>query len=76
MKPVLYTIDGCFNCHKARQHLIIHNISFIEKNLFTDEKAAFELKKLIGEVITPVFVDGNLILKGNDILKIENNNPK
>ncbi|WP_257348308.1 glutaredoxin family protein [Pseudalkalibacillus decolorationis] len=71
MKPVLYTIDGCVNCNKAKQHLIENNIPFIEKNLFTDSRAALEVKELIGEVVTPVFINGPVIVKGSDILMIE-----
>ena len=63
MNPVLYTIDGCFNCYKVKHHLIKNNISFTEKNLFTDKNAALEIKKLLGEIITPVFVDGDRYFK-------------
>jgi glutaredoxin len=72
VKPVLYTIDGCVNCYKAKQHLIQNNISFIEKNLFTDRDAASEIKELLGEVVTPVFVNGHVVLTGNDIVEVEN----
>lgn len=71
MDPVLYTMDGCLSCFKAKQHLIQNNIYFIEKNLFTDLNAALEIKDLLGEVTAPVFVDGAFILKGSDILRIE-----
>jgi glutaredoxin len=71
VKPVLYTIDGCVDCHKAKQHLIKNNISFIEKNLFTDRHAASEIKELLGEVVTPVFVNGHVVVKGHDILAVE-----
>jgi glutaredoxin len=71
VKPVLYTIDGCVICHKAKQHLIQNNISFIEKNLFTDRHGALEIKELLGEVVTPVLVNGPVVVKGNDILAFE-----
>lgn len=70
MKAILYTIDGCVHCYEAKQHLIKNDISFMEKNLFTDKNAAIEIKELLGEIITPVFVDGDSIIKGNDICKI------
>lgn len=69
--PVLYTMDGCLSCFKAKQHLIQNNIYFIEKDLFTDLNAALEIKDLLGEVTAPVFVDGAFILKGSDILRID-----
>jgi arsenate reductase-like glutaredoxin family protein len=72
MKPILYTIDGCVNCYKAKQHLIQNNIPFTEKNVFIDENSASEIKELLGEVVTPVFVSGHVVLKGKDILEIGN----
>lgn len=71
MKPILYTIDGCIKCHRAKQHLIKNDITFLEKNLFIDNEAAIELKELLGEVNTPVFVDGPYIIKGSEILNIK-----
>ncbi|MBY6035793.1 hypothetical protein KUV80_03980 [Fictibacillus nanhaiensis] len=70
MKPILYMIDGCMECYKAKQHLTNLHYSFIEKNIISDPKASFELKKLIGEINTPVFVDDHVLLKGRDILFI------
>ena len=72
VKAVLYTIDGCATCNQAKAHLIQHHVPFIEKNLFTDKGAASELEKIVGEVVTPVFVYGSVVLKGKDILAIEN----
>lgn len=72
MKAVLYTIDGCATCNQTKAHLIQHHVPFIEKNLFTDGGAASELEKIVGEVVTPVFVYGSVVLKGKDILAIEN----
>jgi glutaredoxin len=69
VKPVLYTIDGCIDCHKAKQHLMQNHISFLEKNLFHDKHAALEVKEILGEIITPLYVDGAVILKGTEILK-------
>ncbi|APH05757.1 hypothetical protein [Bacillus weihaiensis] len=67
MKPILYTIDGCVECFQVRRHLLTANIEFREKNLLKDRKSATEVFTLVGEVIAPVFVDGEKIVKGLDI---------
>ncbi|MFC0523764.1 glutaredoxin family protein [Pontibacillus salicampi] len=66
---VLYTMDGCINCYKAKKHLDSYNISYKEINILEQQEAANTLINLIGEVYTPVYVTtNNKILKGKNIL--------
>ena len=67
MKPILYTIDGCIKCHRAKKYLTKKDIPFIEKNLLLDKEAASQLKELLGEIVAPVFVSGGSIIIGSEI---------
>ena len=71
MKPTLYTIDGCIKCHRAKKYLKKKEVPFIEKNLILDTEAALELKELLGEIVTPVFVSGTNIMVGSEIYNSE-----
>lgn len=63
-----YTMDGCSNCHKVKEHLQEQNVSYNEVNILENPKSSKQLLKLIGEVYTPVLVTDNTIIKGLDIL--------
>jgi len=68
MEKILYTIDGCHNCAKARDYLNQKGVHFKEINLFHNQDAAKKIKEIIGEVYTPVFMDGDKVLVGIEIL--------
>ncbi|WP_243292344.1 glutaredoxin family protein [Bacillus sp. FJAT-47783] len=71
MVNLLYTIDGCHICAKVKGHLREKNVSFKEVNVLEDRKGAQQLKELIGEVYTPVFVSEDKVMKGLGILMFE-----
>lgn len=52
----LYTIDGCPDCRHWRKTLENNQISFREKNLFTDDQAVDDLLASIGEIKAPVLL--------------------
>jgi glutaredoxin len=67
---ILFAIDGCHTCYKARKYLEKEGIPFQEKNILEDQEAVNQLKEKVGEIVTPVLLAGNDILIGKDILSL------
>ncbi|KGP71763.1 glutaredoxin family protein [Pontibacillus yanchengensis] len=68
---ILYMMDGCTRCHKAKKYLEAKGTPFTEINILEEPHTASTLMELIGEVYTPVFVTDKKILKGDEILEYE-----
>ncbi|MYL35030.1 hypothetical protein GLW08_18200 [Pontibacillus yanchengensis] len=71
---LLYTMDGCKNCFKAKKHLQDLNISFEEVNILQEPNSHQRLKELVGEVYAPVYVTDQDVFKGLDILNYDTKN--
>ncbi|WP_113927977.1 glutaredoxin family protein [Bacillus sp. P14.5] len=72
---LLYTIEGCSQCHKVRGRLNSLSLPFIERNILKHKSLAAELQAINGEVVIPALRADNKIFTGcqlNKILKDEN----
>ncbi|AOM84080.1 glutaredoxin family protein [Salisediminibacterium beveridgei] len=58
----LYTIPGCSKCASVRKHFDKCKISYVEADLFSDQKFVQEIKAYAGEVRAPAVVMGNFVL--------------
>jgi glutaredoxin-like YruB-family protein len=60
-KVVVYSTKECPWCKKTKEFLKAHNISFTEKDVGSDEKAAEEMVKKSGQQGVPVIeIDGKI----------------
>ncbi|MFZ3591829.1 glutaredoxin family protein [Bacillus sp. DJP31] len=69
MNFILFTIDGCTKCFKAKKLLENNGVDYIEKNVLHDLDARTELIELVNEVIVPILINkgNNEILKWNQL---------
>jgi glutaredoxin len=72
-QAILYTINGCYQCYRAKEHLIKRHIPFQEMNLLEHPRAIEALKSLVGDVRTPVFHMNETIWIGEEIHQLEKN---
>jgi len=63
MKVTIYTTPTCGYCYQAKQFLNRQGVSFVEKNVAADRKAAMEMVRLSGQQGVPVIaVDGQVVV--------------
>jgi glutaredoxin 3 len=63
MKVTVYTTPTCGYCYQAKQFLNRQGVSFVEKNVAADRKAAMEMVRLSGQQGVPVIaVDGQVVV--------------
>ena len=66
----VYTITGCDNCEKVKEHLKAAGLEFTECNIWESEKAAEELRQL-GPLNVPCVVAGDMIVRGFDKAELD-----
>ncbi|HSJ54069.1 MAG TPA: glutaredoxin domain-containing protein [Anaerolineae bacterium] len=63
MKVTVYTTPTCGYCYQAKQFLNRQGVSFVEKNVAADRKAAMEMVRVSGQQGVPVItVDGQVVV--------------
>jgi glutaredoxin-related protein len=67
---ILFTINGCGKCEKARKHLVLSKINYSEVNILEKPKYLEKLLQHAGEIKIPAFLYGGRILTGNDIFTV------
>jgi glutaredoxin len=73
---ILYSLEGCSKCHQAKLHLEKEGVPFKEKRMLEDQNVAKQIKKLLGEIVTPVLVTDEDILVGNEIFTFKKGDNK
>ncbi|MDO6655866.1 glutaredoxin family protein [Anaerobacillus sp. 1_MG-2023] len=63
----LFTITGCIDCYKMKQHLKERNIPFVEVNLMEQPERLKDLIKVAGECQVPFLVKGEEALFLEDL---------
>jgi glutaredoxin 3 len=54
MKVTVYTTPTCGYCYQAKQFLQRQGVSFVEKNVAADRRAAMEMVRISGQQGVPV----------------------
>lgn len=63
MKVTVYTTPTCGYCYQAKQFLQRQGVSFVEKNVAADRRAAVEMVRISGQQGVPVIaVDGQVVV--------------
>lgn len=80
MKVTIYTTPTCGYCYQAKQFLKRQGVSFVEKNVAADRKAAMEMVRLSGQQGVPVISVGGQVVVGFDqprlMQLLQNSQPK
>jgi glutaredoxin len=66
----LYMIEGCHKCQRVKEYLVSQQIDFEERNIIYQPKFIQELKRLTGEVITPVLSYKQKVIIGDQLEEI------
>uniref|UniRef100_A0A7C4YI77 Glutaredoxin family protein n=1 Tax=candidate division WOR-3 bacterium TaxID=2052148 RepID=A0A7C4YI77_UNCW3 len=72
MNVVIYTTATCPWCHRAKEYLRSHNISFKEIRVDQDPQGIKEILRLTGQAGVPVIVINGRPIVGFDKQKIDN----
>jgi glutaredoxin 3 len=66
MNVVVYTTPSCPYCYQAKEFLSRQGVSFVEKNVAADRRAAMEMIQVSGQQGVPVItVDGEVVVGFN-----------
>jgi len=80
MNVVVYTTPTCGYCYQAKEFLSRQGVSFVEKNVAADRRAAMEMIQVSGQQGVPVItVDGQVVVGFNQprlMQLIKNSKPK
>jgi len=59
----IYTTPTCFYCKKAKEFFGANNISYIERDVTTDEVARNDMIARTGQLAVPVIdIDGKIVI--------------
>ena len=79
MDVVVYTTPTCGYCHQAKEYLSRQGVSFVEKNVAEDQRAAMEMIARSGQQGVPVItVDGEVVIGFNQpkLMQLLGSRPK
>lgn len=68
--PILYTITGCVKCEIVKKFLNENQIPFKEVDILRSPQDSQKIMKVVGEIITPVFVYNRQWIEGDKLKEI------